>query len=104
MQGWKWSSGHNARSGAPRGVEWAKRRVAMVAGLATMSSMFLLAPAGVAGAAPALDLLGSSPEKVSVVVTPVVRPDPYDSKAVGDPNADDQNADKRSRKASALHG
>jgi serine protease AprX len=86
-----------------RGVEWARRPVAVAAGVATLGALLLVSPALADGlvqpVAPA-----ASGGSVTVVVTPAQRPDPYDGSQVGNSQADQQDATKRATKTQSVHG
>ena len=75
--------------GTPRGIEWARRRVAFVAGVATIAGLVMAAPAHAIDAAMTTPVVSSmttdSTAPVTVLVTPAHRPDPYDANAVGNP-------------------
>jgi serine protease AprX len=77
----------------------------MMAGVATMAAMLVAAPAqaDVLGTVQSLAPAASG-ATVRVVVTPTFRPDPYDASKVGDPTADQANADKRAYKTQSVHG
>jgi serine protease AprX len=87
---------------APRGIEWARRRVAVAAGVATVAGMFLVTPAQAGNPGPGAP--GARADTVTVVVTSANRPDPYDANTVGDPSADQQNAAKRAIRTQSVHG
>jgi hypothetical protein len=98
MPAWK-------RSRGPRtaffGVEWA-RPVAIAASVTTAAALFMVPTASA-------DVVGSTlsataaATRVTVVVTPASRPDPYNAQQVGDPVADQQHADTRAYKANSVH-
>ncbi|MDQ1385462.1 MAG: serine protease AprX [Actinomycetota bacterium] len=80
--------GPSPKRAAARGVEWAHRRVALVASVATVASLGIAVPA-YADAMGTAAVVGSAPASapVTVLVTPAHRPDPYTSSDVGDPAA-----------------
>jgi serine protease AprX len=114
-------SGHQAAHGrvTARGVEWARRRVAVVAGVATVAGMLMAVPAQAdSGLAVPVPIETSTtvtpttltpttvtpttmaptvpaPDAVTVMVTPASRPDPYEADTVGDPAQDQLNAIQR---------
>jgi serine protease AprX len=104
---WALQASDNRPAGrvVPRGVEWARKRVAVVASFATVGAMLVSSPAQAVGpgqgqpAAPA-----ASGGTVTVVVTPASRPDPYDVGTVGDPQADQQNTNTRATAMQSVHG
>jgi serine protease AprX len=86
-----------------RGVEWARRRVALVAGVATIASLGIAVPAhadDTAPAVPAVSAEASAP--VTVLVTPAQRPDPYTSGDVGDAKAALVDASQRAATTDAV--
>jgi serine protease AprX len=86
-----------------RGVEWTRQQVAMMAGVA-VAAMLVAAPAQADVLAPAASVPAASSATVRVVVSPATRPDPYDASKVGDPVADQTNADTRAIKTQSVHG
>nr|MDP9332813.1 hypothetical protein [Actinomycetota bacterium] len=87
-----------------RGVEWTRQQFAMMVGVATMAAMLVAAPAQADVLARAASVAAASTATVRVVVTPASRPDPYDATKVGDPAADQANADTRAAKTVSVHG
>jgi serine protease AprX len=90
---------------ARRGVEWTRQQFAVVAGVATISAMLVASPAVadvVVSAQLAVPAVSSG--TVRVVVSPVSRPDPYDASKVGDPAADQANADTRANEMGSVRG
>jgi len=88
-----------------RGVEWTRQQFAVVAGVATISAMLVASPAVadvVVSAQLAVPAVSSG--TVRVVVSPVSRPDPYNANKVGDPAADQANADTRANKMQSVRG
>jgi serine protease AprX len=87
----------------PRGVEWARRRVALVAGVATMSGLLMAVPAHAADSGSALPVVSAaSTDPVTVLVTPTDRPDPYDAGNVGDSGADLLSATERAARSEVV--
>jgi serine protease AprX len=99
------SPGSSHGRAAARGVEWAHRRVALVASVVTVASLAMAAPvyadggdtAAQAGAAAVSD-------PITVLVTPAHRPDPYTSNDVGDPAAALVDASQRAATTDAVGG
>ncbi|MDQ1461066.1 MAG: serine protease AprX, partial [Actinomycetota bacterium] len=95
--------GSSHKRAAARGVEWAHRRVALVATVATVASLGVAVPAyaDAMGSAVAIDSSASS-APVTVLVTPAHRPDPYTSGDVGDPTAALVDASQRAEQTDAV--
>src|ERR1700682_4168475 len=92
-----------SRRSAHRGVEWAWRPVA-VAGMATVGSLFVVAPALADRPSPVWpDAAAATAGPIRVVVTPASRPDPYDGNQVGNPQGDEQNSAKRASTTQSVH-
>jgi serine protease AprX len=82
------------------GIEWA-RPAAVIAGVATAAGM-LMVPTASADILESTQLTAPATSRVTVVVSPTNRPDPYDASKVGDSLEDQANADKRANKTAAL--
>ncbi len=86
-----------------RGVEWARRRVALVAGVATIASLGIAVPAHADDTAPAVPVVSAQASApISVLVTPAQRPDPYTSNDVGDAGAALIDASQRAATTDAV--
>jgi serine protease AprX len=89
-----------------RGVEWARRRVALVAGVATIASLGIAIPAHADDTSPAVPAVSTvsaaASEPVTVLVTPAQRPDPYTSDDVGDASAALVDASQRAATTDAV--
>jgi serine protease AprX len=88
----------SARSTTPRGVEWARRRVAILTGVATLGGLMLAAPASANGPGAV-----SSDPTITVVVSSANRPDVYDAGTVGDAAADEENTEQRANETDSVH-
>jgi hypothetical protein len=64
--------------------------------IATAAAMFIV-PAASADVLGTPKVAAPAASRLTVVVTPANRPDPYDAIKVGDPLADQQNSEKRAR-------
>ncbi len=113
MQAWKQSGApeapqlrnDQARSHrTPKGVEWSRHRVVVATGLASLTAFLMVAPVQAGAAGPSLPVASaSSAGLVTVVVTPVTQPVPYDASTVGNATVDQQNTDKRAAKTRSVH-
>jgi serine protease AprX len=90
---------------ACRGVEWAQRRGGAAVAIGAVTGLLLASPAMAAppSTAPIVDPSPGVPT-ATVIVTPANRPDPYNSGAVGNAAADQQDSDRRAARTQSLHG